>query len=580
MTEEEYREAQELQRRINNLINQINYTVQENAELEVELEVSIKNVYTLINNCGVMDKEVYERMGWLSGLVGKAEIRTKDVYDSLNELTSSYFTFKNISTASKNITQFTDEYSTRFSYYNELRRITLGYVIGLDMHIVSSDSMRKKVEKVYLQNSDYWLAYSIAGVMLWVSDEKEAAIRAMNKSMTINFFNTCLFFLLINLRFNRIDAARKWYVNYLDRADMRNLGDEWQYLLQAYLSGAFGAHKEFQEQIATCFKNMLAQVEVTTVDFGKKFSDKALEFAQLFLYSTDREYVTLQKTCLEYQEMRQLLSNAEKNAIIAKYYNALAETEVNESKDLAQRIENVLYSLISKYDEDEEKVVKKLKYNEAIVAAKGDLSAAQAKFDAMFVDENKNKSLSDMFLHWAFDEDLSQTNIIVRRFTINFMKEWIAKGFKRFAETYRQSERQKYSFDIDDCKIVCNEDDFVSAKSTLENFYEKNRWKEIIKDKFFIIYSIVCIVALSILIIMAFAFSKVALTLGILIGLAGSFLLWRRIVDLKKIVNEKKRLGILKLTKALEELRQWRCDYKESDSKQADLINAIEKFEK
>ena len=130
-----------------------------------------------------------------------------------------------------------------------------------------------------------------------------------------------------------------------------------------------------------------------------------------------------------------------------------------------------------------------------------------------------------MFLHWAFDEDLTQTNIIVRRFTINFMKDWIAKGFKRFAETYRQIERQKYSFDIDDCKLVCNEDDFESAKSTLENFYEKNRWKEIIKDKFFIIYSVVCIVALSILIIMAFAFSKFALTLGILIGLAGSFFL-------------------------------------------------------
>ena len=42
MTEEEYREAQELQQRINNLIRQINYTNQENAELEAELEVSIK----------------------------------------------------------------------------------------------------------------------------------------------------------------------------------------------------------------------------------------------------------------------------------------------------------------------------------------------------------------------------------------------------------------------------------------------------------------------------------------------------------------------------------------------------------
>ncbi|MCX6055112.1 MAG: hypothetical protein NTZ74_09410 [Chloroflexi bacterium] len=580
MTEEEYREAQELQRRINNLINQINYTLQENVELEVELEVSIKNVYTLIDNCEVVDNDVYEQMGWLSGQVGDAEISTKEVFDALNELTSSYFTFKNISTASKNMTQFMDEYNTHFSYYNELRRITLGYVIGLDMHIVSSESMRKKVEKVYLQNSDYWLAYSIAAVMLWASDEKEAAVRAINKSMTINYFNTCLFFLLINLRFNRIDAARKWYVNYLDRADMNNLGDEWQYLLQAYLAGAFGAHKEFQAQIATCFKNMLAQVEVTNIDFGKKFADKALEFAQLFLHTTDQEYETLHKTCLEYQEMRQLLSNAEKNTKIAKYYNMLTETEVDESKDLPQRIENVLYSLISNYDEDELKVVKKLKYNEAIVSAKGDLSAAQAKYDAMFMDENKKKSLGDMFLHWAFDEDSSQTNIIVKRFSITFMKEWIAKGFVKFAETYRQSESQKYSIEVDGFKMTCGEDDFESVKLTLEKNYDKNKWKDFLKDKFILIYGVLCLVALIILIIMVFAFSKVALTLGIIVGLAGSFLLWRRIVDLNKILWEKKRLGVLKLKQALEDLRQWRHDYKEADAKHADLMNAIGKFEK
>jgi hypothetical protein len=579
MTEEERREAQQLQNRINSLVNQINRTVEENAQLEVELDQSINNVYVLIDNCGVMDNEVHQQMSGLSDEVGTAELSTKHVFDALNELTASYFTFKNISTASKNMTQFTDEYNTKFSYYNELRRITLGYVIGLDSHIVSSESMRKRVEKAYLQNSDYWLAYSIAGVMLWASDEKEAADRALSKSLTINYFNTCLFFLLINLRFNRIDTARKWYVNYLDRADMNNVGNEWQYLLQAYLAGAFGADQAFQEQIAVCFKNMLAQVEVTTVDFGKNFSDKALEFAQLFLHTTEQDYGTLRKTCAEYEEMKQLLSDAEKNTKIAKYYNALAETEVDEGKDLAQRIENVLYSLISNYDDDELKVVKKLKENEAIVSAKGDINAARAKYNAMFADENKSKSLGDMFMHWAFDEDSSQTSVIVKRFSITFMKEWIAKGFARFAENYRKGEKQKYSIDIDGCKLTCDEDEFESAKPTLEKHYDKNKWKEVIKDKFILIYGALCAVALITLIVMPFKFSKIALTIAILLGLAGSFLLWRRIVDLGKILREKQRQGVLKLKQALDDLRQWRSDYKEADAKHADLMSAIEKFE-
>jgi hypothetical protein len=580
MTEGERREAQQLQNRINSLVNQINRTMEENAQLEAELDRSINNVYVLIDNCGVMDNEVHQQMSWLSDKVGAAELDTKHVFDALNELTASYFMFKNISTASKNMTQFTDEYNTKFFYFNELRRIALGYVIGLDSHIVSSESARKKVEKAYLQNSDYWLAYSISAVMLWASDEKEAASRAMNKSLTINYFNTCLFFLLINLRFNRNDTARKWYINYLDRADMNNVGNEWQYLLQAYLAGAFGADREFQEQIAMCFKNMLAQIEVTTVDFGKKFSDKALEFSQLFLHATEQDYGTLRKTCAEYEEMKQLLSNAEKNTKIAKYYNTLAETEIDEGKDLAQRIENVLYSLISNYDDDELKVVKRLKENEAIVSAKGDIAAAQAKYNAMFGDENKSKSLCDMLLHWAFDEDSSQTSIIVKRFSITFMKEWIAKGFTRFADIYRQGERQKYSIEIDGCKLTCDEYDFESAKPTLEKHYDKNKWKEVIKDKFVLVYGALCAMALIILIIMPFAFSKIALTIGILLGLAGGFLLWRRIVDLGKMLREKERQGVLKLKQVLEDLRQWRSDYKEADAKHADLMSAIEKFEK
>ena len=143
MTDEEIQrereEAERLIREINATIDRINRVNQENAQLEYELEQSINNVKILIGNCGEMDKAVYEQMGFLSGKVGEADISTKHVFDAINELTTQYFTFKKISTASKNVTQFTDEYHTRFSYYNELRRISLGYVVGLDSHIISSE---------------------------------------------------------------------------------------------------------------------------------------------------------------------------------------------------------------------------------------------------------------------------------------------------------------------------------------------------------------------------------------------------------------------------------------------------------
>lgn len=578
MTEEEYQEAQRLQSQINHVISQINYTVQENAQLEAELELAIHNVRILIGNCGHMDKEVYAEMGWLSDVVGKAELSTTEVFQALNELSVQYFTFKNISTASKNVTQYTDEYHTKFSYYNELRRITLGYVIGLDANIINSETMRKRVEKAYLQNTEYWLAYCIAAVMLWSSKEKEAAQRAVSKSLSINYFNSCLFYLLINLRFNRIDAAKKWYVNYLDRADMNNLGDEWQYLLQAYLFGAFGADEEFQTTIAKCFKNMLQQVEVTTVDFAKKFTQKAIEFAECYVHKTNYEFVTLGRTCAEYPEMKALLSTAEKNIEIAKYYDDLAAAEITETCDLPQRIENVLYSLVNDYDADELKVVQNIKYNEAVVAAKGDVAMAQANFNAMFKDRQKKKNLGDLMLAWAFADDTSQTDVSVKRFAISFMKEAIAKGLTEFGERYRTREQEKYSFDIEGCKLICNEDDYGTAEKTIDQYYDKNKFKNTMKDKQVLIYCGLCLLALILLLILFAYFSPIILTIGIIVGLAGSFLLWRRIVDMGKILKEKKRKAKLLLRRALDELKQWRTAYKDADKRHTDMLSAIDKF--
>jgi hypothetical protein len=95
--------------------------------------------------------------------------------------------------------------------------------------------------------------------------------------------------------------------------------------------------------------------------------------------------------------MKDLLSTAEKNVEIARYYNELAEAEVTETEDLPQRIENVLYSLVNDYDEEELKVVQKIKYNEAIISARGDVATAQANYNAMFEEERKRKTSAIFF---------------------------------------------------------------------------------------------------------------------------------------------------------------------------------------
>lgn len=579
MTQEEYeREQQEIER----LVNEINRLIEENNRLTFEINEALNNIGILRNNIVTLHNNLEPRMRGVSGEVKVNSDQTQAVSQAIKEMSTQYFTFKALSTASKNVTQYTDEYYTRFSYYNNLRRITLGYVIGLDSNFVTGENMRKIVEKAYLQNTEYWLAYATMAVMLWASDEKEAANRALDKAMFIEPQKASLYFMLINLRFSRNETAQNWFINYMDRVNPSDLGEEWQYLLQAYLAGVFGEDEGFQAEVGKYFKKMIVQSEATTADFSKRFIDRACSYADTYLHQTKENFSYLKGTCVDYSTLMQTLSSAEKNALLAKYYDDLLNEEDARGEDIYQRIENVLYSLINDYDDAELEVVKKIKLNEHIISAQGDQAAAQRRFDEEF-GRSGNKTFADLLTDWAFVEDSNITPLSVRHFAVSCMKDWIYKGYEKYAQMYRSKEKAAYSFQVDGCEITCTEDDFEQGKESIENYYQKNRWKDVLADKYIKIYGLITIAGILLLVIMGIqlakgSFSPIALTAGILLVLLGVFMLWRQTAAMLEQLKERQRLSIQRFQHALEELGQWRTLYKTEDSKLGDLQAALMQF--
>lgn len=574
MTQEEWEQEQ---REIEQLTRQINALIAENNMLVAEINNALHNISILNNNIHQLQRDVVPIVNHVSGEVDINAEKAALVKEALEELTEQYFTFKNLSTASKNLSQYTDEYYQRFSYYHNLRRITLGYVIGLDNTFVSDENLRKSVEKVYLQNTDYWLAYVSMAMMLWASDEKEAAKRALDKALFMNQEKAALFFMLINLRFGRSQVAQEWFIYYMERLDASDLGEEWMYLLQAYLSGAFGADETFQQMVNKQLNTLFAKAEATTVDLGKKFSDRANAFAAAYLHQTSEHFAYLKRHCAEYEEIKSLLSAAQKHERIAAFYEKLAGETEQMGKDIAQRIENVLYSLVNSYDDAELEVVKKIKYNDAIMTAKGNVSMAQEKYEQEFGPDRK-RTFGDWLVDWAFAEDSNLVPLMIRKFSVSFMKDWIYKGYEKFAEAYGRKEKKEYTFTIDDCTVTCNEHEFNRAKPVIENYFDKNKSKNVLSDKFVLLYILLCACGILALVIMAFKFSPVALTIGILLVVVGAFLLWRRIVEVGRTLEEQKRLAVQKLQHCLQELEDWRTLYHKADEHLTDIKQALLAF--
>lgn len=572
-------EAERLAAEIRRLSHQIDRAIDENHALQAELETLIHNVETLTKNAAAMDAEVNRAMESLKGRIQDADVSTSELFALIDDLANSYYLFKNLSTASKNVTQYTDEYFTRFKFFNELRRISLGYVIGLDMHICSDETMRKKVETAYLANTGYWLAYAIMAVMLWASDEQEAAKRAMSKSLSMDYYSSSLFFLLINLRFTRVDVARKWYLAYLERVDFENLEDEWQYLLQAYLSGVFGIDKDFNRLVHDSFTNMLRQMESMHPNYGNKVIDRTYTYSTSYIHVTDNEFETLRRNSPDYGEMKALLSNAEKNEVLAVHLRGVLEDDTQLESDMFQRIEDILYDLINAYDNEELKVVKNKRYSEMVIKAKGDLGMAQQFYNLEFPNEKSTKALEDLLFEWAFEEDPRRVDITVKKFALSHLNKWLAKGFAAFAEGYRRQEKEKYRIAIDGWEDECNENSYEEAKGKLERHYNKNRFSDILQDKYVMIFACMALAALVLLGITAFLFNKISLVIGILLGVVSGFLLWRRISDLQVILRMKREKGCELLRKAIEEIGRWRERYKLEDAKNADLVAVFDNME-
>ncbi len=581
MTEEEVNEY-------NQLLDKYNRLVAENSELAAEIEVGIDNCYIVANNISNVGETVTGNVKYVSGEVSDAREVVDKLYRCLIDLTEHYFLFKNLSEASKMLTKYNDEYYTKYKFYNELRRITLGYVIGLDAHVVSSESLRKKVEKAYLANTDYWLAYAITAVMLWASDEKEAAYRAMNRSMTMDCYKSCVFFMLVNLRFGRLDAARNWYITLLDKTDVNNMSPEWQHVLRAYLIGAMSNDPEFTDMASRYFAQMIDQTEATNADFNKKVADRARAFAQNFIHLTDNEFVTLKEVCPEYPEMKKLLSSMEKIGVLAQYYDGIYQMEEDEADDMFGQIENVLYDLINGYDEKEFEIVKQIKRNEAILAAKGNMSVADAKFQERYGDLGKNKTFADLMLKWAFDEDYRETDITVKRFSLSYLKERISKGIAGYFEEQKRLLKDRYTLVLDasgsipGCELTTDEHGYESAAETVTAHYNKQKFRYIMADSQFKIFLLLCGGALLLLAIAAMTIGSqafpVLLTLGITLGVVSGFLVWRRCVDLGKELAERCRLTLVKLRNALDEMGTWRKLVNKEYEAIEDLQNAVDRF--
>lgn len=574
MTEEEKNRINELVSEFNSLVNEKNRVVNRYNSLVADLNVCQADLITAEEEVdhlsGVVKPPIEKIIPPLANEVGVV----KDVFNILEEVKEDYLLMKKSSQASKTLTSLYEKYYTKFKEYNKLRQVTMGYVIGVDRNIWNSDVPRKVVEKTYLANTNYWLSYAIMSVVLWSKNEENAARRALSKSMQINPVKSGLFYLLINLRFERYDVAKLWYKVYLKHINENAIRDDFKYVLQILLGGSMGRDKIFEQECISGIKEMFIKVHDTNPLIDQQIKEEIMHYFNMFVSVTSKEYVHIRRNCKQYTQMLEELSAAEKNQVLLDYFNNILQKQVIMGDRISNKIEDSLHQLISDYDDEEKIILDKISYNELVVKARGNENVAKEAFDKLTDFDNKDKNIAMFMTDMVLDFD-DNTPLIVRKFGLKYIEKYCGECVDEFTQSYQNTiNRSEYDIEIDGWSCSCDEQGFETFKPSLIKHYKKIIKKQIKQDKA-IGTSIKLAIVSALMTILFLGLASVAglLAMGLSIGficlavLGGS--IYSFFYQSKKIFMANQKIidyGLDNFKQTLEEIKQWKDDFKKADS--------------
>ena len=571
----------------NNLIDAYNTAVRTQQLLKVDVSECHQDVKMSDSHVNQLYRRLtppMETEGKNLTITGGKEF---DCVAILDELSESYGKFKNQSSASKEMTKLVMQYFSKYGDYSKVRNVALGYVVGLDADIWTSDTPRKTVEKAYLANSNYWLSSAMMATMLWVSNEPEAAQRAIKQALEKDAKKTALYFLLVTLRFERTEAAKKWYKIYMGLFDPNNITDEFQYILQALLNGCFGRDSDFEKECMDQIEGLINNSFKRNPKLGEELTRYVANKYAAVPNQTREQYTMMGRSISDYKVMLDVLSEAEKNSIILDRYKYVHENKKH-NKTLALAIEDTLSNLLSAYDEEEKAHLDLVRKSEMVMKANGDLEVAER----LYAEEKQLEKQRTNIIYFLIDVAISTDDtisLLVKKFALKIVGKYCRAGAKMFADSYRRKYKDEYQYSFDGWTNTSDENAYDSASQKLTEHYKREIKKQIKGDKtiknctlFTVISFLIALglTALAIFLKNTTAIQRVFIIIAALVAYAVAIIFIymanyqkHKIIDANQIVIDN---GLRYLKLVLDDIKKWKLDYKTQDDKNKEIISLLE----
>lgn len=453
----------------------------ENDRLQQEINQAVGTINSLRQELVNYENNINSSLAASESRMRNSIGKTNTALGLQEQIEILYPLYMNIEEADKRNRQLQQKIYYDFKTYRIVRKIMQGIMDNLDFSLVSEEVIYKAVEKEHLQAPDFWLTSSMLAVMAWKSDNKELADRAIRNSISLDIKNTCIFFMIFNLRMGREAAALSWMSVY-EQQEIK--GEDYETILMMFSLVSKTVFENISTNIRVRLEAFIDRILKESME-KESFSDEgivALIMERMTRTRTRQDFdcPALRKHTNAYEYLADTMSYAQNNTNILDWICTIANPNTNERNAY---LKHYMDNLLASPNAVEKETYDEMEKNDMIVECHGNKEEAEIKFAEEMHRRTLDINLISEMVKTVHDNTEEDVNAQMRRNMFVILKDYEKRGYISYLNNYRSRTNSRFALTINDYSTDANLMDFQSESRKIDSHYSAWLSNELSKVK-------------------------------------------------------------------------------------------------
>lgn len=567
----------ELKSEVSRLQSELREIEHENNALRSEINSTVNSVNQAERNLSDYNQHIRNTLDNATGSINNSINTALDAYELQGEIDRLYVRYKNVELANKKIRALNNKKYYDFNNFRTVRKIVQGLMDNLDLNMVSDAIIYKSIEREHLKTPDFWLTPALLSVMAWKNDDKALADRATEAAFNLDKKNSCMFYMIFNMRMRRDEAAVKWFLEY-QKCELKGSDENTFLMLFSLISKTLSDNVDdaTEKLIKTYIHNLIVECAEKEGYSEENVVDIICGKMTSLLKPESYDLPVLAQYCKDYNSITRMLNLANNNYNILEFILKIENVPVAERNTY---LKEYLNELLAKPNDVEISTYNEIEYNELVIRLSGDVEQAKKLFDKELLKRESDLNIISSIIGWIYDFSNDDINGQMRLNMFTLVETLQEKAATKYFEQYRSMYKDIHSVQILDYSSDVNFQQETSENSKIESYYQELQQNEMASVKDIGAYIAFAVAAASGI---ASPFVNLLLLIGTTVaGVAGAGILISNKFKRKNIIFrvQKQKSNVLEtLHKMFVEYESMKSLYKERDEISERIMNELAKL--